>query len=112
MRISDWSSDVCSSDLPEETAAALLAPIAADVRRGDRAVWISAFELRALTSRIEELLERRDRGEALPLLGVPFGVKDNIDVAGLATTAGCPGFSYEPGRSATDRKSTRLNSSH
>src|SRR3546814_11546573 len=63
MRISDWSSDVCSSDLPEETAAALLAPIAADVRRGDRAVWISAFELRALTSRIEELLERRDRGE-------------------------------------------------
>lgn len=86
---------------PEETAAALLAPIAADVRRGDRAVWISAFELRALTSRIEELLERRDRGEALPLLGVPFGVKDNIDVAGLATTAGCPGFSYEPGRSAT-----------
>ena len=31
----------------------------------------------------------------LPLYGVPFVVKDNIDVAGTPTTAGCPGYAYE-----------------
>ena len=35
-----------------------------------------------------------------PLYGVPFVVKDNIDVAGLPTTAACPAFAYRPGRSA------------
>ena len=37
----------------------------------------------------------------LPLYGVPFLVKDNIDVAGVATTAGCPGFAYVPAADAT-----------
>jgi allophanate hydrolase len=35
-----------------------------------------------------------------PLWGVPFAVKDNIDVAGLPTTAACPSFSYVPERDA------------
>jgi allophanate hydrolase len=43
-----------------------------------------------------------DRGRTdLPLYGVPFAVKDNIDVAGLATTAACPAFAYHPVADAT-----------
>lgn len=65
------------------------------------AVWISRFgpeELQAAAARIDA---RIAAGETLPLAGVPFAVKDNIDVLGLDTTAACPAFAYAPQRSAT-----------
>src|SRR5207248_928464 len=36
----------------------------------------------------------------LPLFGIPFAVKDNIDVAGMPTTAACPAFAYTPSETA------------
>ena len=37
----------------------------------------------------------------LPLYGIPFAIKDNIDLAGIPTTAACPAFAYTPETSAT-----------
>lgn len=39
--------------------------------------------------------------ESSPLWGIPFAIKDNIDLAGVETTAGCPGYAYIPNRDAS-----------
>ncbi|HEY3142495.1 MAG TPA: amidase family protein, partial [Acidimicrobiales bacterium] len=62
------------------------------LRENQPAAWISVVpgsEALARAARLEEE-GRRDRR----LWGVPFAVKDNIDVAGMTTTAGCPAFAY------------------
>ena len=67
---------------------------------GDDKVWISRSPDEALRAQADALDARRGEIERLPLYGVPFAVKDNIDVAGMATTAACPGFAYEAKESA------------
>jgi allophanate hydrolase len=47
-----------------------------------------------------EALSQQDAAQ-LPLYGVPFAVKDNIDALGLPTTAACPAFSYVPTHDST-----------
>jgi allophanate hydrolase len=84
---------------PISVAEDVLARIA---MAGDDAVWISRVPDEALR-RAAEALERRAAVEgqaAMPLYGLPFAIKDNIDVAGLPTTCACPGFAYAPVRSA------------
>ncbi|MFN2535887.1 MAG: amidase family protein, partial [Pseudonocardiaceae bacterium] len=85
---------------PVQVVDAVVARIAA---RGDDAVWISRWPDDALRKRAVELDGiRQHRGiGGMPLFGVPCAVKDNIDVAGLATTAGCPAFRYWPDRNAS-----------
>ena len=70
-------------------------------RTGERPVWISLVPRDRALARVAEVMRRRAAGEALALFGVPFAVKDNIDVAGVPTTAACPAFAYTPARSAT-----------
>lgn len=68
-------------------------------RDGDPAIWIDVESAGDLHRAAKGLL--RDASRDLPLWGVPFGVKDNIDVAGRTTTAGLPGLARRAGRSAT-----------
>ncbi|MDB5700156.1 MAG: allophanate hydrolase [Sphingomonadales bacterium] len=63
--------------------------------------WISRFSAEALLEAAHIVDARVAAGEDLPLAGVPFAVKDNIDVGGLDTTAACPSFAYRPSESAT-----------
>ncbi|MXP21009.1 allophanate hydrolase [Gordonia sp. HNM0687] len=62
---------------------------------GDDGTWLSTVGRDELLDAAAEL-ESRPGARTLPLYGVPFGVKDSIDVAGVPTTLSCPDFAYVP----------------
>jgi allophanate hydrolase len=64
--------------------------------RGDDGVWIARTPPEALRDAARAVEARAAAGEVLPLYGLPFAVKDNIDVARVPTTAACPAFAYTP----------------
>lgn len=62
-------------------------------------VWISLVPRETVLARAAEIMQA---GQAeLPLYGIPFAVKDNMDVAGMETTAACPAFAYTADSTAT-----------
>lgn len=69
------------------------------IREDDRpGIWIALREETEAVALAERLPPRPTSEQ--PLAGLPFAVKDNIDVAGLPTTAACPAYAYRPERSA------------
>lgn len=65
----------------------------------DHHVWIHVVPKEVTLAKVEALSRAPNR-HGLPLFGIPFAVKDNIDVAGIPTTAGCETFGYTPQESA------------
>jgi len=98
--IADWLGAYRQGRTPEELLPALLAALPV----GDVA-WITVTgpaHLQAQLVRLRARLHQLGGDIArLPLYGVPYAVKDNIDVAGLPTTAACPAFAYVPEHDAT-----------
>ncbi len=83
---------------PSDVTRDVLARIAA---RGDDHVWISVRTEAELAAEAAAVAARwPGPGGRPPLFGVPYAVKDNIDVAGLPTTAACPGYAYTPAADA------------
>jgi allophanate hydrolase len=80
---------------PMQLVRELFARIAA---MNDRGIWISLVPLASALQQAQDL-ESRDPA-SLPLYGIPFAIKDNIDLAGVPTTAACAAFAYTPERSA------------
>ncbi|HKO09230.1 MAG TPA: amidase family protein, partial [Alphaproteobacteria bacterium] len=80
---------------PVELVEGILARIAA---RGDDKVWIHLLPREELLGRARALTKEGAAGR--PLYGVPFAIKDNIDLNGHPTTAACPDFTYRPRESA------------
>ena len=83
---------------PTEAVAHAYAAAAA---AGDNPLWITRVPEAAALAQAKDVERRLAAGAKLPLAGLPFAVKDNIDVAGLQTTAACPAYAYLPTRSAT-----------
>lgn len=73
-----------------------------DTEIGDensRNIWIQRLTLAEMLAYAQKL-EGQDIA-SLPLYGIPFAIKDNIDLANIPTTAACPEYAYTPTKSAT-----------
>ncbi|MFB7723196.1 allophanate hydrolase [Nocardia sp. NPDC056100] len=93
---------------PSQTEAALPSPTArvaaayARIAAADRPeVWITLREFDDVHAEAAAIEQRLADGAELPLAGLLVAVKDNVDVVGLPTTAGCPEYAYSPAETAS-----------
>ncbi|MFP6849690.1 MAG: allophanate hydrolase [Pseudomonas sp.] len=98
--LTDWQQAYRDAQSPAE----LLSSLRTELNTADNA-WIalaSDAQLSAQLDELQTLLEAADGDRSkLPLYGVPFAIKDNIDAVGWPTTAACPEFAYNAAADAT-----------
>ena len=105
LTLADWRAAYASGCSPAELLGRRLQSLRAQSPAEN---WIALADPAGLDGRLTALAERAatfgSDGDArqrdMPLYGVPFAVKDNIDVAGFATTVACPAYAYRPERDA------------
>jgi allophanate hydrolase len=99
LSLTDWSEAYAAGASPRR----LLAHYAdAGATASDDPAWIKRASAAELSAQIDQL-EAREAGfwdraavmQAMPLFGVPYAVKDNVDVRGWITTAACPAFAHQ-----------------
>ena len=91
--LQQWQAAYRSGDL---TPVQAMRKLATTLHDSERALWIHLLDEASLIAQAEALSDT-----SLPLYGIPFAAKDNIDVAGMPTTAACPDFAYTPEEDAT-----------
>jgi allophanate hydrolase len=100
-----WHTPCCITDTMYHTAPlsrtpleAARAALDADRAHADPAIWITRLPDAVVLQAATELESSGPEGRSL--WGTTFAVKDNIDAAGIPTTAGCPDYAYTPSVSA------------
>ena len=92
--LADWRQAYASGLRPADALPALVERF-----DGGDTAWIWRAPASFVLDQVAALPPAPDA--STPLWGVPFAVKDNIDVAGIPTTGACPAFAYTPARTAT-----------
>lgn len=83
----------------EFTPAKLVDQLKAAISESDPLIWISLTSDERMASILGNL--EGESSQTKPLFGIPFAIKDNIDLAGNSTTAACPDYAYDPDKDAT-----------
>lgn len=76
------------------TPRAVIEYVLAEMEKAPAQIWISRLSKETLEKYLEALEKFSEFPEDKPLFGIPFAVKDNIDVEGLESTSACPAYAY------------------